>query len=168
MTGRAGQGMLQTYDSHDNVPSVAVSDAGPSQPDVQETSGHVSPDPARLYHAIFEFSSNIKMPMENPPGKLASAALVFVYADSVLFALRDSLRTARQTSFQRRDRFLFKRRGLNQNCAALTYWLRWHLGQIDASSPRKGNSLTTASHSAYQRGITMKKIRVWVCGCIWM
>lgn len=63
MTGRAGQGMLQTYDSHDNVPSVAVRDAGPSQPDVQETSGHVSSDPARLSHAIPEFSSNI-----NPPG----------------------------------------------------------------------------------------------------
>lgn len=73
MIGRAGQDMLQTFDSDDNVPSVAARDAGASQPDIQETCSHVSPDPARLSHAIPEFSPNIKMPMENPPGKLALA-----------------------------------------------------------------------------------------------
>lgn len=73
MAGRAGQNMRQTYDSDDNVPSVAASDAGPSQPDIQQTSGHVSLDPARLSRATPELSSNIKLPMENPPGKLASA-----------------------------------------------------------------------------------------------
>lgn len=56
MVGRAGQDMLQAYDSVDNVPSVAASDAGPSHPDIQQTSGHVSLDPARLSHAPPEIS----------------------------------------------------------------------------------------------------------------
>lgn len=47
MVGRAGQDMLQAYDSVDNVPSVAASDAGPS---------HLSLDPARLSHAPPEIS----------------------------------------------------------------------------------------------------------------
>lgn len=56
MVGRAGQDMLQAYDSDDNVPSVAASDAGPSHPDIQQTSGYVSLDSARLSHAPPEFS----------------------------------------------------------------------------------------------------------------
>lgn len=48
MGGRVGQEMLQAYDSDKNLPSVAASDAGPSHRDIQQTSGHGSPDPARL------------------------------------------------------------------------------------------------------------------------
>lgn len=88
MAGRAGQDMLQAYDSEDSVPSVAASDAGPSQQDIQQTSGHGSPDPARLSHATPGLLSNIKMPMENPSGKLASAKHVLLSCLSRFCAIR--------------------------------------------------------------------------------
>lgn len=73
MAGRAGQDMLQTFESDDDVSSIAASDAGLSEPYSRKASCHGGPDPASLHEATAGFSSTINMPREQPPDKTALA-----------------------------------------------------------------------------------------------
>ena len=90
MAGRAGQDMLQTFESDDEVSSIAASDAGPSQPYSQQTPCHGGPDPVSLHKAITELSSTINMPKEQPPDKIASAKDRLLSFLRALFRLRGS------------------------------------------------------------------------------
>lgn len=96
--------MLETFESDDDVSSLAASDAGPFQPYIQQTSCHEAPEPESLHDAIAGLSSTINMPREQPPDRIASAK------HRLLSFLRAFSRFA--TGWARTSRWLPRRRSV--------------------------------------------------------